>query len=334
MTSDQPDCIYCGEAIDALAAGDDAPSPEHVIGWSLGGALTIPTHRGCNGRANRLVDSRLAGLPDLGRIRGRLGIRMRSGPYIHRAVWDSPRGLRAFIFWTSDGLGTKLIPVGIPRGDRDTEVFIEPEDSEAYEEKHRERVEREGCHLGEPREPTGPSLVGKEVAILFREPGWMLPRYLWPAAVAKFGLGVIDDGCRHQFFPESTLDLSLIDGLRMMAFEKSIATELWDTERFRFLPTRLDATSCLARLSRHEHLLAVRAGTSGGSAVLHVVIFGRIAHELDLVGLQVAEDRVWLFDSLRRKVTRLGWEEMEARLNRRMPDGVNQLEFDPFLKAA
>lgn len=30
---------------------------------------------------------------------------------------------------------------------------------------------------------------------------------------------------------------TLVEGLRLMAFEKSIATELWDTARFRYEPS-------------------------------------------------------------------------------------------------
>ena len=59
-------CIYCGRAISITAKGEGAPSVEHVIGWSLGGALTIPAHKRCNGRANQLVDSELNALSDLG----------------------------------------------------------------------------------------------------------------------------------------------------------------------------------------------------------------------------------------------------------------------------
>lgn len=323
-------CVYCDQPISPAGTGDKALSLEHVVGRVLGGALTIPTHKGCNGRANEIVDSKLAALPDLGRIRGRLGLRFGSGAYAHREVWESPEGIRAFIFWTRGGRRAKLIPKEIPRGDSgDTEVFIEPEDNPAYEEKRRKRVEREGCYLGEPRESTDPSLVGKEVAILFREPSWILPQYLWPATVAKFGLGVIADGCRMGLFPASVLRLPLMEGLRTIAFEKAILTAFWDADRFRYEPSKLAATSVLAQLERHEHLLAIRRrGTAGQRAVLQVVVFGRIAHELELPGFPTGEDRVWLFDSLRRKVTRLSWDELEERLSVRTPRGVTQLALE------
>src|SRR5262249_19651745 len=137
----------------------------------------------------------------------------------HREVWDSPRGLRAFVFWTKDGLRTKLIPVEISIGEGKTEVFIEPEDSAEYERKDRERAEREGCYLAPAPEPLGPSLVGRELAILFREPGWSVPFYLWPAAAAKFALGAIADGCRHGHFEASSVHSPLVGGLRSLAFE-------------------------------------------------------------------------------------------------------------------
>lgn len=319
-------CVYCDQPISPTGTGDQAPSFEHVVGRAFGGALTIPTHKGCNGRANELVDSKLAALPDLGRIRGRLGLRFGSGVYAHREVWESPEGIRAFIFWTRDGRRAKLIPKEIPRGDDgDTEVFIEPEDSAAYDEKRRKRVEREGCYLGEPRENTESSLVGKEVAMLFREPAWTLPTYLWPATVAKFGLGVIADGCGKDLFPMSVLRLPIMDGLRTLAFEKAILVDLWDVDGFRYEPSKLAATSVLAQLERHEHLLAIRGGSAGQSAVLQVVLFGRIAHELDLPGFPNVEDRAWFFDSLRRKVTRLVWEDLEKRLGVRTADGATQL---------
>lgn len=330
-------CVYCDKSISPTGIDDEAPSIEHVVGRALGGALTIPTHKGCNGRANQLVDSKLAALPDLGRIRARLGIRSGSEVYVHREAWESvsfpggvlesPKGIRAFISWTRNGRRAKLIPNEIPRGDSgDTEIFIEPEDSAAYEEKRRKRVEREGCYLGEPRESTDPSsLAGKEVAILFREPAWTLPAYLWPAAVAKFGLGVIADGCRKGLLPSSAVEQPVTEGLRTMAFEKAILTDLWDADSFRYEPSKLDATSVLAQLERHEHLLAIRGGEAGQSAVLQVVVFGRIAHELELPGLPIDRDRAWLFDSQRRKVTRLAWEDLEEQLSARTPTGAAQL---------
>ena len=321
--------MYCDRPISPTGTGGQAPSLEHVVGRVLGGALTIPTHKVCNGRANRLVDAQLAALPDLGRIRGRLGLRSGSGVYTHREVWESPEGIRAFMSWTRDGRRAKLIPKEIPRGDTgDTEVFIEPEDSAAYEEKRRRRVEREGCYLGEPRESTDPSLVGKDVAILFRAPAWSLPQYLWPAAVAKFGLGVIADGCRKTLFPAAVLRLPLMSGLRTLAFEQAILTAFWDAEHFRYEPSKLAATSVLAQLERHEHVLSIRRGTAGQSAVLQVVLFGRIVHELELPGFPVGEERAWLFDSLRRKVSRMSWGELDERLGARSPSGVTQLALE------
>jgi hypothetical protein len=333
MLSGGSPCIYCGKTIDPDGKGDRGPSLEHVIGWSLGGSLTIPTHRGCNARANRIIDLPLAKQPDLGRLRGTFGIPTRSGRYVHREVWDSPRGLRAFIFWTCDGLRTRLIPVEIAAGNNETEVFIEPDDSESYDRTQRERAEREGCYLADAEEPAGPSLVGKELAILFREPAWTLPHYLWPAAAAKFALGVIADSCRHGFLEGSMLNLPLVVGLRTMAFEKAIITELWDPERLHLLPTTLDSTSCLAALFGHEHLLAIRAGQEGQCAVLQIVIFGRIAYELDLVGLRVPQDRAWLFDGVRRKVRRLGWAELETALGSRASQRTEQLHLDALLLA-
>jgi hypothetical protein len=118
-----------------------------------------------------------------------------------------------------------------------------------------------------------------------------------------------------------------MEGLRTMAFEKAILTEMWDVDRFRYEPSKLVATSPLAQLERHEHLLAIRGAEPGQSAVLHVVVFGRIAHELDLPGFPIDEDRAWLFNSLRRKVTRLAWDELEEQLNARTAADTIQLKF-------
>jgi hypothetical protein len=60
------------------------------------------------------------------------------------------------------------------------------------------------------------------------------------------------------------------------------------------------------------------------------VLFGHVAHELDLVGLRVPEDRAWLFNGVRRKVTRLGWREMEMMLDSRTSDETEQLGLNPF----
>jgi len=323
-------CIYCGGTISSSATGEDAPTVEHVIGFSLGGALTIPTHKRCNGKANQVVDSKLEALPPIGRIRGELGVRRRAGAYIHREAWDSPQGPRAFMYWTEEGRLPELIPVAIPRGEHDTEVFLEPDNerNEIYEEKRRKRVERDGCYLGEPRESTDPSLVGKEGAILFREPRWQLPEYLWLAAAAKFALGALADGCRAGFLPGSSFRLPLVEGLRPMAFEKEIATELWNPSTLRYEPSKLNATSVLAQLARHEHLLAIRSGEPGQSPVLQVVIFGEMAYELPLPGLLFGKDRAWLFDSLRRTVVRLQWDELESKLGGRTPDSTIQLRLD------
>lgn len=62
----------------------------------------------------------------------------------------------------------KLIPMEKRIDDKNTEIFLEDnsELNKHFEEKRRERVERDGCYLGDPREPTDrPSTVGKEVAI-------------------------------------------------------------------------------------------------------------------------------------------------------------------------
>lgn len=323
-------CIYCGEAISLNGRGGDALTVEHVIGLNLGGTLTIPAHKRCNNKANQLVDSKLDAHPEIGRIRGELGVRRRSGPYVHREVWDSPRGLRAFMVWTSQGIRTELIPVEIERADGDSEFFIEPDSrlSEDFEQKRRERVERDGFYFGEPRDSTDQSLVGKEVAIVFREPQWHLPEYLWLAAAAKFALGVLADGFRSGFLHESTLRSPLVEGLRLMAFEKAIATELWDPSGLRYEPSKLNETCVLAQLARHEHLLAIRTGQAGQSPVLQVVIFGTMAFELSLPGLPLDEDRAWLFDSLQRKVGRLRWHELVEVLSGRGPDDAVQLRLD------
>ncbi len=329
MAEGETICIYCGGSIRKGARGEEVRTIEHVIGYCLGGALTIPAHKRCNGKANQLVDSKLEALPPIGRIRGELGIRSRSGRYVHREVWNSPQGPRAFMYWSEDGRLPKLIPVEILIDDKNTEIFLEDDSelSKDFEEKRRERVEREGCYLGEPREPTDrPSTVGKEVAILFREPRWFLPQYLWCAAVAKFSLGVLGDGLHKGLLHLSILDLPLLEGLRAMAFERSLMTELWDPSRFRYEPAKLDATSVLAQLQRHEHLLALRTGENGQSPVLQAVIFGRTAYELPLPGLPIERDRAWLFDSVGRSLLRLEWAELEERLNAREPEGPTQLE--------
>jgi len=330
MLDSKTSCIYCGEAISPEGSGGDAPSVEHVVGLNLGGNLTISVHKRCNNRANQLVDSKLDAHPEIGRIRGELGVRRRSGRYVHREVWDSPRGLRAFVVWTSQGLRAKLIPVEIERADGDSEFFIEPDSplSEDFEQKRRERVERDGFYLGEPRESTDRSLVGKEVAILFREPRWHLPEYLWLAASAKFALGALADGCRSGLLPDSTFRLPLVEGLRLMVFEKAIATELWDPPALRYEPSKLNATCVLAQLARHEHLLAIRSGAAGQSPVLQVVIFGTMAFELPLPGFPFEEDSAWLFDSLRRKVARLRWHELVDALAGRTPRDAVQLRLD------
>jgi hypothetical protein len=208
-------------------------------------------------------------------------------------------------------------------------VFVEPDSTRTseYESKQRERVEKEGCYLGEPR-PADDALVGKEVAFVFREPGWSLPEYLWCAAAAKFGLGLIADGCRSGLLPASTLRSPLVEGLRLMAFEQTLATELWPPDTFRYEPSPISSTSILAALGRHEHLLSLRAGEAGLSAVLQVVIFGRTAYELAMPGLDLREDRAWLFDSLRSEVERLGWGELEVKLGDRAPAGATQLQLD------
>jgi hypothetical protein len=323
-------CIYCGEAISLSGRGGNALTVEHVIGLNLGGTLTIPAHKRCNNKANQLVDSKLDAHPEIGRIRGELGVRRRSGPYVHREVWDSPRGLRAFMVWTSQGIRTELIPVEIERADGDSEFFIEPDSrlSEDFEQKRRERVERDGFYLGEPRDSTDQSLVGKEVAIIFREPQWHLPVYLWLGAAAKFALGVLADGLRSGFLHESTFRSPLVEGLRLMAFEKAIATELWDPSALRYEPSKLSATGDLAQLGRHEHLLAIRTGEAGQSSVLQVVIFGTMAFELPLPGLPCDDDRAWLFDSLQRKVARLRWHELVEVLSGRGPRDAVQLQLD------
>ncbi|MGB7686055.1 MAG: hypothetical protein WBL45_09780 [Solirubrobacterales bacterium] len=80
-----------------------------------------------------------------------------------------------------------------------------------------------------------------------------------------------------------------------MAFERSLMTELWNPSRLRYEPEKLDATSVLAQLHRHEHLLALRKGQAGQSPVLQAVIFGESAYELPLPGLPIERDRAWLF---------------------------------------
>lgn len=330
-------CIYCGTPIRKDAKGEEVRTVEHVIGYCLGGALTIPAHKRCNGKANQLVDSKLEALPPIGRIRGELGIRSRSGRYVHREVWNSPQGPRAFMYWSEDGRLPKLIPVEIPIDDKNTEIFLEGDSelSKDFEEKRRERVEREGCYLGEPREPTDrPSTVGKEVAILFREPRWFLPQYLWCAAAAKFSLGILADGLQKGLLHPSILDLPLLEGLRAMAFERSLMTELWDPSHFRYEPSKLDATSVLAQLHRHEHLLALRKGEAGQAPVLQAVVFGESAYELPLPGLPIERDRAWLFDSKGRRVLRLEWADLEKRLNARGPEGAAQLELEIATDAA
>jgi hypothetical protein len=329
MVNGETICLYCGSVILDGAVGENARTVEHVIGYCLGGALTIPVHKGCNGKANQLIDSKLEALPPIGRIRGELGIRSRSGSCVHREVWNSPQGPRAFMYWSEDGRLPKLIPVEIPIDDKNTEIFLENDSelSQDFEEKRRERIERDGCYLGEPREPTDrPSAVGKEVAILFREPRWFLPQYLWCAAVAKFSLGVLGDGLNKGLLHPSILDLPLLEGLRAMAFERSLVTELWDSSRFRYEPSKLDATSALAQLHRHEHLLALRRGQAGQSPVIQAVIFGDSAYELPLPGLPIERDQAWLFDSVERSLLRLDWAELEERLNGRGPEGATQLQ--------
>lgn len=111
-----------------------------------------------------------------------------------------------------------------------------------------------------------------------------------------------------------------------MAFERSLMTELWDPSRLRYEPEKLDANSVLARLHRHEHLLALRKGQAGQPAVLQAVIFGESAYELPLPGLPIERDRDWLFDSVGRGLLRLGWTELEERLSARGPEGAAQLE--------
>lgn len=322
------DCIYCGSSIDPCATGEHTCTVEHVLSQSLGGALTIPAHKRCNGKANRLIDDKLAALPSIGRIRGRLGVRCSSGPYVHREAWNSPQGPRAFICWSTDGLSAKLIPREIELEGGDTEVFLEPDSplSRDYEERHRERVERDGCYLGDPR-PGGGELVGKEVAILFREPRWSLPKYLWCAAAAKYALGAIADGLSAGLLTPSTLELPLLAGLRMMAFETSLATSLWDHSTFPFEPGPVDPTTSLAALARHEHLLALRGGEHPGQAPsLQIVVFGSWSYRLPLPGLRLAEDRAWLFDSVGRRVRRFGWAELEARLRARALPGTEALQ--------
>lgn len=324
-------CIYCGAPIRKDARGEEVRTVEHVIGYCLGGALTIPAHKRCNGRANQLVDSKLEALPPIGRLRSELGIRSRSGRYVHREVWKSPQGLRAFMYWSEEGRLPipKLIPMEKRIDDKNTEIFLEDnsELNKHFEEKRRERVERDGCYLGDPREPTDrPSTVGKEVAILFREPRWSLPQYLWCAAAAKFSLGVLGDGLNKGLLHPSILDLPLLEGLRAMAFERSLMTELWDPSRLRYEPEKLDATSVLARLHRHEHLLALRKGQAGQPTVLQAVIFGESSYELPLPGLPIERDRAWLFDSVGRGLLRLGWTELEERLSARGPEGAARLE--------
>jgi hypothetical protein len=186
-------------------------------------------------------------------------------------------------------------------------------------------VEREGCYLGEPRENTDLSLVGKEVAILFREPAWTLPQHLWPAAVAKFGLGVFADGCRKGLFPAAVLGLPLMTGLRTLTFEKAILTAFWDTEHFRCEPSKLAPTSVLARLRRHEHVLAVRRDMVGQSAVLQVVLSGVLPTNSSSLASPWARIGPGFFDSLRRRVTRMSWDELEERLSARSPGGATQL---------
>jgi hypothetical protein len=331
MVKGETICLYCGSSIRKGAVGEESRTVEHIIGYCLGGALTIPAHRRCNGKANQIVDSKLEALPPIGRIRGELGIRSRSGRYIHREAWNSPQGPRAFMYWSQDGRLPKLIPAEVPIDEKSTEVFLENDSelSNDFEEKRRERVEREGCYLAEPREPTDrPSMVGKEVAILFREPRWFLPKYLWCAAAAKFSLGVLADGLHKGLLHSSILDLPLLEGLRAMAFEKSLMTDLWDPSRFRYEPSRLDATSILAQLHQHEHLLALRKGQAAQSPVLQAVIFGESTYELSLPGLPIERDRVWLFDSLRRSLIRLEWADLEERISNRGTEGAAQLELE------
>ena len=235
------------------------------------------------------------------------------------------------MYWSEDGRLPKLIPMEIRIDDKNTEILLEDDSdlSKHFEEKRRERVEREGCYLGEPREPTDRlSTVGKEVAILFREPRWSLPQYLWCAAAAKFSLGVLGDGLDKGLLHSLHLDLPLLEGLRTMSFEGSLMTELWDLSRFRYEPAQLDATSALAQLHRHEHLLALRKGQEGQSAVLQLVIFGESAYELPLPGLPIERDRAWLFNSVERSLVRLEWADLEKQLNARGPKGAAQLELE------
>jgi hypothetical protein len=331
MADGETICIYCGDPIYKDAIGEEVRTVEHVIGFCLGGGLTIPAHKRCNGKANQLVDSKLEALPPIGRIRGELGIRSRSGRYVHREVWASPQGLRAFMYWSEDGRLPKLIPMEIRIDDKNTEILLEDDSelNEHFEEKRRERVEREGCYLGEPREPTDrPSTVGNELAILFREPRWSLPQYLWCAAAAKFSVGVLGDGLNKGLLHPSILDLPLLEGLRAMAFERLLMTELWDPSRFRYEPSKLAATSVLAQLHRHEHLLALRKGQAGQSPVLQVVIFGESTYELTLPGLPIERDRAWLFDSVGRSLVRLDWAELEERLSGRGLEKADQLELE------
>jgi hypothetical protein len=299
-------CFYCGNVriLDSV---------EHPIARALGGHLKIRTCSGCNARANREVDVPLARCDHLARLRSEAGVPdTRNRPFAFRQVLSNGVGLRVQATWTPSGIEAKFLPVSLPVGPGLDWVFVDPEVSEAYSARRREKAAAKGHRIG-PAVTAGPALgeglqPGDRVTVVTKAPPCGHPEWLWPSATAKILLGCIARAATVGAVDERAWRSAVVAGLRDIAFDHEVPLAVWDLEQMPMGPVLASpAHPLVGLLGTGEHLVALHPPERRGQAPLgQVVLFRRYLFELSLPGLALRSPIAWRFDGPRR-TWREGW---------------------------
>lgn len=319
-------CWYCGR--------DDRPvtSPEHVIPRSLGGGLVVRVCSACNARANQKLDQALARCRHFGRARAEAGVRdYRSGePYTHVDIVKSDNGITAQARFREGGVDARLLPIELKGADGVTEVFLDPADANHYDETQRARAAREGFTYGPSRPlPTGMTpryRPGSDITLVMTGGRCDHPPWMWPSLAAKAALGALACAAAAGHAPRAATSL-VVAGLRLLAFERWIPTDLWSEQDVSLSPVSIDQTHPLVgALQPHNHLLALQPRDQAGrTPFVQLVLFGQYLYELRLPGLELACETTWLFDARARTVSYAETEATRTQLAGRSGQGQQVL---------
>lgn len=270
-------------------------SPDHVVARSFGGGVEVDSCQSCNTLLNHRIDQAMLRDPALARLRAKAGL----APFTE--TYEANDGKVMQVEWGPGGIErARFVPKRIPRNGNVVDIFIDPDDWEAYLETQAERAAQRGetseSYEGSPPGLPPPPAPGTTFDLLMRSRTRPPEVGMWPALAARIACGFIRRGLKVGLIPEEP-EITL-KALGDLAREGTIDTRIWDVEQIALAPVKaLPTHPILGQIRSTEHLIVIHRPEPQSKTTMWLLLFGTSFYELDLPAVTAPKGACWLLDS-------------------------------------